>query len=433
MKNRSVSVRKRIAAMALVLITVLGICAIAVPVEAEAASASTSASASSVRISTYNLYVVKSSTAKLKTSTHWWAGTYATLNKGAYLQVVGTSGNFYKVQMNNQVLYVKKNDVQRASSYSYATLYCTTKSAPLRKAPVESAGRVTTLAKGEVINVLGTLKNNQKNTWLVVSYGGKLCYMYAGNAKLASKITLRVSGNNTLEVGQSVRLQSTTSPSGLNVKWSTSSSSIATVDAYGRVKGINPGNVVITAKVGNVVTASFKVSVVFDLNVKTYRQTKNYTCSAAAALAVLQYKGKASGMGDVKLYASTDGYVYKIRNDLNSYLGANTYKYATFTSQAAYEKAIITSLKQDSPVIARVAFPKGYFNYKSSGHYTTIVGLYKDTNGRTWLKLVDSFAHNYASNSYTNASTGVVNIPLDVLYQYGTYSGRSAIYLIYNP
>lgn len=50
-----------------------------------------------------------------------------------------------------------------------------------------------------------------------------------------------------------------------------------------------------------------------------------------------------------------------------------------------------------------------------------------------WACLVDSYVHNYSGNSYTNPSAGTVQIPLKTLYNYGTYGGKSAIYLIYNP
>ena len=123
--------------------------------------------------------------------------------------------------------------------------------------------------------------------------------------------------------------------------------------------------------------------------------------------------------------------MYKTANTVNQYLG-QTYRYNTFYSVAAYEKAIRDSLSQGSPVIARVMFPKGYFNYSSGGHYTTIVGIYTDNAGTTWLKIADSFVNRYGSNSYSNAQTGVVYVPVSTMYQYGKYNGASDVYLIYN-
>ena len=169
-----------------------------------------------------------------------------------------------------------------------------------------------------------------------------------------------------------------------------------------------------------------------NLDVQAYRQTTDYTCSAASTLAVLRYYGKEMNTTDTTLYKNINGYVGKIATALNSRLGG-IYKWGTFCNLNDYENAIYTSLAQGSPVIARVRFQKGYFNYSSSGHYTTIVGLYKDSSGQTWVKIVDSFVDRYKANTYTTPSTGVVHVPLKELYKYGTYGGTSDIYLVFNP
>ena len=46
---------------------------------------------------------------------------------------------------------------------------------------------------------------------------------------------------------------------------------------------------------------------------------------------------------------------------------------------------------------------------------------------------MDSFVDRYKSNSYANKDTGIVHVPLSEMYKYGTYGGKSSIYLIYNP
>ena len=427
------SISKRLLAVALVLVTLFGVICIAAPVQAEAATISASGSSTTTVTNSSKTYIVTAKTAKLRNSTSWLAGTYATLNKGALITITGSKGDHYKVNVAGTTYYIKKSEVSKAPTYTSGTWYYTTKTAPLRTGPYDTAKTAISLAKNELVSVVGTLKNKYNNTWLIVSYAGNLYYLYSSNASKTGNITLRISGNsNTLSVGKTLSLQASTSPSGLKVTWSTSNSSVATVDSKGNVRGVKPGNVVITAKINNVVTVTYKLSVYLKLNVKTVRQTTSYTCSAAASLAVLRYYGKSTTTSDTTLYKSTDGYVYKIVNVLNKQLGADTYRYKTFTSKSAYEAAIVNSLKQGSPVIARVAFPKEYFNYKSSGHYTTITGIEYDSNGRAWLLVVDSYAHNYKSNSYTNASAGTVRVPLDVLYQYGTYGGKSSIYLIYN-
>lgn len=433
MKKRFRSISKRFIAIALTLVTLAGMIAIATPLKAEAASSAVS-SVSSYRVNTSGNYAVKDKTASVRTSASIFSATYARLDKGAILKISGSNGNYYKTVMDNRTLYIKKSDVQKASSNTAAKFYYTSLSAALRSGPYEKAAKVTTVAKGQLLTVVGSLKNNVGNQWHIVSYNGKLLYVYAGNLKAAAKVTLQVSGaTNTVGVNSSLQLKAKTQPTGLTVSWSSSNKTVATVDAQGRVKGVNPGNAVITAKIGNYLTATYQVNVNLLLKVKTVKQTKNYTCSAAAALAVLRYQNKAANVSDTTLYKSTQSYVYLTSNALNKYLGSGTYTYSTFSKISSYEQAIIRSLKQGSPVIARVAFSKGYFNYNSSGHYTTITGIYYDAQGCAWLKLADSFVHNYKSNTYTNAGTGTVDIPLKTLYNYGTYSGRSAIWLIYNP
>ena len=59
--------------------------------------------------------------------------------------------------------------------------------------------------------------------------------------------------------------------------------------------------------------------------------------------------------------------------------------------------------------------------------------MFKDDSGASWLKLVDSYADRYRSNDYTDAESGVVYVPLEVLYTYGSYGGASDVYLIFNP
>lgn len=182
---------------------------------------------------------------------------------------------------------------------------------------------------------------------------------------------------------------------------------------------------------GNV-SSNISVNGAMRLDQSSYFQSRNNTCSAAATLSVLRYAGLLTNTSDVNVQNTTKGYVGGIVNKLNAEMGSGTYTYATFTSVSSYERAIRQSLIQGSSVIARVKFTRGYFNYSSNGHYTTIVGIYTQ-NGETWLELRDSYVNRFTSNSYANKYTGVVRIPLKTLYNYGTYGGRSSVYLIYNP
>lgn len=182
----------------------------------------------------------------------------------------------------------------------------------------------------------------------------------------------------------------------------------------------------------NNVTNNYTTSSDMRLDQDVYFQTRNDTCSAASALSVMRYANLLTNTSDRTVINTTNYCVGGIVKQLNNTMGSGTYKWSTFSDYQSYERAIRLSLLQGNAPIARVKFPKKYFNYSSNGHYTTIVGIYKN-NGETWLELKDSFVNRYASNSYSNKSNGTVHVPLKTLYSYGTYNGTSPTYLIYNP
>ncbi len=73
-----------------------------------------------------------------------------------------------------------------------------------------------------------------------------------------------ISGSTTVEVGNTIQLSATVKPDNATnktVSWSSSDSSIATVDGNGNVKGISEGEVTITAKTSNGKSAEHKVKV----------------------------------------------------------------------------------------------------------------------------------------------------------------------------
>ena len=420
---------------------IFGVIAPASTLTASAASDdySATASVSGVKVNTSkNFYVVKSS-ADIRNSTNWLyskLSKIATLDKNSLVQVSGSTGDFYKVSLRMNGVqttgYIKKSELKAAPEVTEAKFCYTLKSTALRCAPFEK-GDKTTVAKGSILYVVGGLENVHGSRWLCIYRNGSIQYVYSENVERANKITLTVTGQQSLSTGNSAQYKCIVKPSGITgIKWSSSDTKIAKVNGSGVVSPKAGGDVTITARLGDLVSADFKANVVLDVD--AVFQSKNYTCGAASALAILRYKGKAKSVSDTTLYSSIDGYVYKIVNVLNSkkYLGSGTYCWKTFTSISAYEKAIRTSLRQDSPVIARVSFPKEYFNYKSGGHYTTIIGIY-EKDGETWLICADSFANRYSSNDYCNKKTGIVHVPLDEMYWYNSYQGKDSRYLIYNP
>lgn len=403
---------------------------------AASAEATSSASVSKTTVNTSkNFYTVKN-TATLRSATSLLHFKLATLNKGALIQTSGTSGDYYKVKLNidnkSATYYIKKSELKAAPKTSNATFCYSIKSAPLRQAPCDDGTKLATVSKGTVLNVIGKLTNNHGNIWyIVLTDAGKVAYIYGSNVKTASKITLTVSGPAFIKTGESAQFKCTVSPSGITgIKFSSSGTNLATVNSSGTVTPKAGGDVKITASIPGIVKASVNTNIA--LGVTAYFQTKNYTCSAASTKAVLSYFGKAGNLKDTDLYSSINGYVYKIRDTLNKYLGGGTYCWKTFTSIDAYEKAIRGSLAQNSPVIVRVSFDKKYFNYASNGHYSTVVAIY-EKDGQTFVKLVDSFVNRYSSNTYTNCKTGEVEVPLEKLFYYNSYCGRSDRYVIYNP
>ena len=206
MKKRFYSISKRFVALALTLVTLFGMAAMATPLKAEAAASPVS-SVSSYRVNTSGYYVVKDKTAYVRTGANIFYSSYAKLDKGAVLKINGSSGSYYKTIIDNRTLYIKKSDVQKAPSNTSAKFYYTSQSAALRSGPYEKSTKVTTVAKGQLLTVVGTLKNNIGNQWRIVSYNGKLLYVYAGNLKAAAKVTLQVSGaTNTVGVNSSLQL-----------------------------------------------------------------------------------------------------------------------------------------------------------------------------------------------------------------------------------
>ncbi len=179
--------------------------------------------------------------------------------------------------------------------------------------------------------------------------------------------------------------------------------------------------------------SSSELTKLVSLDVKPYFQTEPNSCSGAASMMILQYFNAADGLNDIKLRDETNKTVYRISNALNKYMNNKdySYKYVHKSELGTYLK---NALVAGNPVIVRIAPVKKYFNYKSSGHYSVVTGIYYDKNNQMWLEMTDSYVNNFAANEYSNPTTGKVYIPLSELREYGYYEGKhdDNIYIIYS-
>ncbi len=336
-------------------------------------------------------------------------------------------------------------EASAASSKQYtATIFntgeyltVTKNDAPVRVSASNQGNVYMKMEKGALLKAVGSVKNEYGNTWYQVNLNGKIYYLYSGNVKKNSNTTKA----DLIQVTkQNARLRKAPANTATTIQKFTKGSilySVGTVvnkwnNSWEIVKLEGDSNLYYIYS-GNVATSYDCTSGNIYLDVDRYKQSLSYSCSAASALTVLRHRNTALNVNDKTLQKKTNTYVYATVNVLNQYLGKNTYRWSIFTSKAKLEAAIRKSLAQSSPVIARLSFSKKYFNYNSAGHYSTIVGIYTDQNGKLWLQFVDSYAHNYKSNQYTNANTSIVNVPFDVVYQYASYGGASDRYFIYNP
>ncbi len=396
-------------------------------------SASSSVSYLKINLPGKNFYMVKN-TAVLRSSTGFIYSKLATFEKSSVIETSGSTGDFYKVSMKMDgktvTGYVKKSELKGYVSYVNAKFCYTNKNAALRQAPFNDGDKVN-IAKGNVLYIVSNLKNSHNNNWVGVFVDGHIRYMFVDNIVRTEKITVSISGPAFIKTGSNVNFKYKVSPSAISgIKVTSSNTKIATVNSSGTVTPKADGDVELTVSIPGLVSASINTNIA--LNVKPYFQTENYTCSAASTIATLRYLGKAKDVKDVTLYNKSikGGYVYKIRDTLNSYLGKNTYTWETFTDINKYKQAISKSLSNNYPVIVRVSFPKKYFNYKSSGHLTTVTSLY-EKDGQTWAICIDSYVNRYNSNSYSNSKTGEVHIPLKELFYYNSYEGRDSRYVIF--
>lgn len=208
------------------------------------------AEATNVPVNTTGMYRATKNTA-IRTSTGWNYSVYATILKGSNIQVNGTSGKYFKVSIDNRTYYVNQSDFSKCPDTTYCSLYYTNKSAVIRQTPYESGKVVREVSAGEMLKITATLTNSYLNRWYIVEYSSnKYGYIYSNNVKSASKLTVSISANECVPVGESVKLEAKINHP-VNIQYSTSDSAIATVNIAGKLNTNKAGVVAVSAKVGH--------------------------------------------------------------------------------------------------------------------------------------------------------------------------------------
>jgi hypothetical protein len=375
-------------------------------------------SVSSVMVTTSGFKKANSSV-KIRKSKSTWAATYATLEKGAIIKPTSTSGDYYVVKLGGTSYYIKKSDVSNAPSSVNANLYYSTKNAPLRSGPAESASTVATIPTSAVIGVVGKVKNSAGNTWVIANYNGKWGYIYSGNVKAVSKIELKVTGINKIMQGNTAQFSYTVNPK-VSVTWYSSNTSIAKVTTTGKVTGVSAGTCEIRATVNGVVTVSYKLTVVnyasqirnaYSSSLKmTGRNSFNGFCGLYAgcmvkALGITKEGNFHNGNDQYDVYKNMSytsggyrvitypGTKYNLRNALNALTNNGTtnvenilvgYHTGSGTAGRLYGHAVF---------IHAIVNGKVHFSESFSGN---IVGRYY-TEGTPIVCSIDQFASYYGS------------------------------------
>ena len=202
-------------------------------------------------------------------------------------------------------------------------------------ATVDSKGNVVAKAKGTVTITVTTKDGNHKATLNI-------------NVKeqLVTKIT--ISGDKKVNVGKTITLKASVSPSNATnkgVTWSSSDESIATVDANGKVTGKKAGKVTIkaTAKDGSKVSKTYTIEVVEEK--VTYTITLKEVPDPLGSITQYTYVVRANGK-------TTEDYLYFNIGGLNVWPDSGTVaakyagsKEATIYLEGKQVKATVTIAK----------------------------------------------------------------------------------------
>ena len=210
------------------------------------------AEVSNIPVNTSGMYKATKNTG-IRTSTGLGYSVYATILKGSVIKCCGTSGKFFKVAINNKTYYVKQSDFTKCPDTTYIPLYLTSKAAVIRKTPYETGSVVYQATANEPMKIIATLNNNKLNRWYLVEYASNMYgYIYSNNVKSIDKLTVSVSANECIPVGESIKLETKINHP-VSIQYSTSNAAIASVNIAGTVTANKAGTVEVSAKVCDII------------------------------------------------------------------------------------------------------------------------------------------------------------------------------------
>ena len=272
---------KSIRRLVALLLVVLTVGSLSVFPASAASSVSKSDSTSTATVSTQGGgWYVSTRDVKVKTKATNVSATYATLDKGSLVQLTSYNKYWFKLSMGGSTYYVAKDSFKSAGNSFSGHYTYTTKKAAVRSGPQEACSKTETVAKGNVVTVIGHLTNKAGNGWTLLYLNNKVRYVYDGNIRddVCVQVKLTVTGSSaTVKTAGTLKLTAAFSPSAITnqVTWTSSNAKVATVNAKGVVTGISAGNATITATVDGILSVDFPITVSpkISLSVDKLKQT----------------------------------------------------------------------------------------------------------------------------------------------------------------
>ena len=170
------------------------------------------------------------------------------------------------------------------------------------------------------------------------------------------------------------------------------------------------------------------------INVPIDPQDTGYNCGAASGAMSLAGRGLNITEKQVASAAGTNtsgSIVYKVRDALNSFAGAGTYRWTQMENYSANDffNAMKTSIAAKCLPVARIKTTrfKNIFGYGSDGHYVCIAGAYETSGGVKRLIVNDPYSGKWSSSNPTGQK---LDMNASDLHQCGKDKGEA--YFIHN-